>query len=91
MNYVSPSMFKDGFEVNLGSLKLDILPYIFFGTFISLAWLWLMPNIGTIGFLRGGFDAPRYTYMYKLGLYRFFFLVTDDPRVTSKERSGACS
>ena len=88
MNYVNSSVFKDGFDITIGRAKLDIFPYFFFGTFISLAWFWFMPRFATIYYLSDKFDSPRYRYIYTLGLYRFLFLITDDPTVISKERGG---
>jgi hypothetical protein len=88
MNSINPSVFKDGFHIAIFGIELDILPYIFFGTFISLGWFGIMPILGTMMYLRGDFDSPTHRYMFTWGLYRFVFLITDDPRVISKERGG---
>jgi hypothetical protein len=64
------------------------MPFMVFPAFISLVWFGIMPRAGTMMYLAGMFDNPRYRYMYTWNLYRFVFLVTDNPRVVLKERSG---
>ena len=89
MHRVHPSMFKDGFHVTAGNFAVDVFPYFFMGTFISLTWFWLMPILGTDMYLKGRFDHPRYQYMYTWPIYRFIFLIHDDPRVVAKKRGAA--
>ncbi|WP_395450191.1 hypothetical protein ACHMW7_10535 [Aminobacter sp. UC22_36] len=65
---------------------LDHVGYLLFPSFFSLLWFGLMPRAGTWMYLQGGFDHPRRNYMFELALYRFLFLITDDPRVVARRR-----
>jgi hypothetical protein len=88
MNSVNPSVFKDGFHIVNFGIELDILLYMFFGTFISLGWFGVMPIIGTYMHLDGFFDHPKYQYMYRWPIYRFIVLIVDHPKVLARQRAG---
>ncbi|MEQ1955297.1 hypothetical protein [Mesorhizobium sp. CN2-181] len=77
------------FYFGLATSKIQLIfealfPLLAIVSFICLGWFGVMPRVGTRMFLARMFDNPQAEHMFKVGLYRFIFLITDDRRVLDK-------